>query len=176
MAEHFVLEEAIQALTRTPAILRAVLSELPARWLNSNEGPGTWSPFDVLGHLIHGEKTDWIPRAKHILEGPATVPFEPFDRLAQFRDSEGKTLTNLLDEFEDLRRKNLEELASFELSASDLDLEGRHPEFGPVTLRQLLATWICHDFSHLGQISRVLAKHHREAVGPWAQYLSILHR
>ena len=176
MAESFVLNEAVRALSVTPAVLRALLTDLPESWLDSNEGPETWSPFDIVGHLIHGEKTDWIPRARHILNGPSEIPFEPFDRFAQFRESRDKSLGALLNEFEDLRRKNLEELASLKLGEADLEMEGKHPEFGVVTLRQLLATWVCHDFSHLGQISRVLAKRHREAVGPWAQYLSILHR
>ena len=176
MAESFVLNEVTRALAGTPAFLRALLIDLPNGWLHSNEGPETWNPFDIVGHLIHGEKTDWIPRTKHILEGPSAAPFEPFDRYAQVQESQGKSLAELLDEFEGLRRKNLDELASFELDEAELDLEGIHPEFGPVTLRQLLATWVCHDFSHFGQIARVLAKYHREAVGPWAQYLSILHR
>lgn len=176
MKNIFVLAEAIQALSRTPSVLRALLAGLPEEWLNSNEGPATWSPFDIVGHLIHGEKTDWIPRAKHILRGPSSAPFEPFDRFAQLHESKGKSLTNLLDEFESLRRENLRELAGLEIGESDLDLEGLHPEFGRVTLRQLLATWVCHDFSHLSQTTRVLAKRHREAVGPWAKYLSVLHR
>lgn len=176
MSESFVLNEAVQALSGTPAVLRALLTGLPESWLDSNEGPGTWSPFDIVGHLIHGERTDWIPRAKHILDGPSETPFEPFDRFAQFQESRGKSLGALLDEFEDLRLGNLDELANFKLGETDLEREGKHPEFGAVTLRQLLATWVCHDFSHLGQISRVLAKRHREAVGPWARYLSILHR
>jgi len=176
MKNIFLLAEAIQALGRTPSVLRSLLSDLPEEWLNSNEGPGTWSPFDIVGHLIHGEKTDWIPRAKHILRGPSLAPFEPFDRFAQLHESKGKSLTTLLDEFESLRRENLRELTSLEIGEPDLDLEGLHPELGRVTLRQLLATWVCHDLSHLSQIARVLAKRHREAVGPWAKYLSILHR
>jgi len=174
--EDFSLADTVRALAETPGVLRALLARLPEGWLHTNEGPETWSPFDVVGHLIHGERTDWIPRVKRILQGPPNVPFEPFDRLAQFRESQGKSLENLLDEFADLRRKNLDELAGLELREADLDLEGTHPEFGTVNLRQLLATWICHDYSHVGQIARVLAKRHREAVGPWARYLSILQR
>lgn len=176
MAEGFILAEGVRALTETPGVLRALLGGLPESWLQTNEGPETWSPFDILGHLIHGEKTDWIPRAKHILEGPSTVPFEPFDRFAQFRESQGKGLEALLDEFADLRLKNLGELAGLRLDEAELGLEGIHPELGTVTLRQLLATWVCHDYSHIGQIARVLAKRQQEAVGPWARYLSILHR
>ena len=176
MAEGFILADAVRALAATPGVLRALLAGLPESWLHANEGPETWSPFDIVGHLIHGEKTDWIPRSKHILEGPSTVPFEPFDRFAQFRESRGKSLGTLLEEFEDLRQKNLDELAGLKLGETDLDLEGRHPEFGAVTLRQLLATWVCHDYSHISQIARVLAKRHRGTVGPWARYLSILHQ
>jgi len=172
----FVLQDAVQFLGRTPAILRAFLADLSEEWITSNEGPETWSPYDVVGHLIHGERTDWIPRARHILQGHSQVPFEPFDRFAQFRDEQRKSLDVLLDEFESLRRENLEELASFELSEAELDLEGRHPELGSVTLRQLLATWVTHDLSHLAQIARVMAKRHRETVGPWREYLSVLNR
>lgn len=176
MAENFVLDEGVQALRSTPAVLRALLSDLPESWLTSNEGPESWNPIEVVGHLIHGEETDWIPRVEHILKGPANVPFEPFDRSAHLSKYLGRPLFNLLDEFETLRIKSLSTLASFNLKEADLGQEGVHPAFGRVTLRQLLATWVCHDFSHIGQIARVLAKRHREAVGPWAQYLSILHR
>lgn len=176
MTEIFVIEDAVLALAGTPAVLRALLTELPESWLASNEGPDTWNPLDVVGHLVHGEKDDWIPRVRQILHGPPGVPFEPFDRFAQFRESQGKNLELLLDEFEDLRIGSLDQLAGFDLGEADLDRVGQHPEFGEVTLRQLLATWVCHDFSHLTQISRVLAKRQREAVGPWAQYLSVLNR
>jgi len=176
VVQEFVLGDAVRALANTPGVLRTLLKGLPESWVHANEGPETWSPFDVLGHLIHGEKTDWIPRARHILEGPSTVPFEPFDRYAQFRESRGKSLEALLDEFEGLRMRNVDELLGMRLGLVHLDLEGQHPEFGTVTLRQLLATWVCHDYSHIGQIARVLAKRHRQTVGPWARYLSILHR
>lgn len=176
MKDEFVLGDAIQVLSRTPGILRGLLANLPAEWIAGNEGPQTWSPYDVVGHLIHGEKTDWIPRARQILHGPADVPFEPFDRLAQFREGQGESLGDLLTELENLRRENLRELASFGLSEADLDREGVHPAFGRVTLRQLLATWVCHDLSHLAQVARVMAKRYREAVGPWREYLSILNR
>jgi hypothetical protein len=153
-----------------------LLGELPPRWLTSNEGPETWSPYDIVGHLVHGERTDWIPRTRQILHGPSDVPFEPFDRFAQFRESEGKSLSELLDEFGGLRRRNLSELEGFGLGEAELAMEGVHPEFGRVSLRQLLAAWVCHDYSHIGQIARVLAKRNNEAVGPWARYLSILRR
>ncbi len=174
MKDDFVLGDAAQILSRTPEVLRGLLAGLPEEWTASNEGPDTWSPYNVIGHLIHGEKTDWIPRARHILQGPAGVPFEPFDRFAQFRESQGKSLGALLTELERVRRDNLQELASFNLTEADLDREGAHPAFGRVTLRQLLATWVCHDLSHLAQIARVMAKRYREAVGPWKEYLSIL--
>ena len=176
MEGRFVLQEGVLFLGRTPAILRALLAGLPEGWTTSNEGPDTWSPYDVLGHLIHGEKTDWIPRARHILQGHSRVPFEPFDRFAHLREGQGRSLEALLDEFERLRRENLQELATFQLGEDDLDLEGTHPELGSVTLRQLLATWVTHDLSHLAQIARVMAKRHREAVGLWREYLSVLSR
>lgn len=176
MVEPFIVAEGVRALSRTPGVLRALLLDLPESWLQADEGPETWSPLDIVGHLIHGEKTDWMPRVRHILAGPSTVPFEPFDRFAHFRESQGKTMDTLLREFMDLRQKNLDELDGFQLGEADLDLAGVHPELGGVTLRQLLATWVCHDYSHLGQIARVLAKRHREAVGPWSGYLSIFRR
>jgi len=176
MEGRFVLQDAVQFLSRTPAILLAWLADLSEEWIASNEGPGTWSPYDIVGHLIHGERTDWIPRARHILQGQSQVPFDPIDRFAQFREEPGRSLDVLLVEFESLRRENLEELANFNLSEADLDLEGRHPEFGSVTLRQLLATWVTHDLSHLAQVARVMAKRYREAVGPWKKYLSVLNR
>lgn len=174
--DNFVLQDAAQILGRTPAVLQALLSGLPEEWTTSNEGPDTWSPYDVIGHLVHGEKTDWLPRAKHILQGPVGVPFEPFDRFAQFRESQGKSLNHLLTELERLRSANLQELASFNLTEADLDREGIHPALGRVTLRQLLATWVCHDLSHLAQIARVMARRYCGAVGPWKEYLSILNR
>ncbi len=168
------LEKGIEVLRRTPEVLRAWLGGLSQVWVESNEGPETWSPYDVLGHLIHGEKADWIPRAQQILEGRGHVPFPPFDRFAQFEESKGKTLDELLDEFEEEREKSLGILKAMDLAETDLDLEGTHPEFGSVSLRQLLATWVAHDLGHLGQIARVMAKQNQKAVGPWAKYLSIL--
>lgn len=176
MRDDFVLQDAIELLGRTAPLLRTLLADLPEEWITSNEGPGTWSPYDIVGHLIHGEATDWIPRTRHILEGDPAVAFAPFDRFAQFRESQGKSLGALLDEFEASRRENLEQLASFDLTEADLERKGRHPAFGPVTLRQLLATWVCHDLNHLAQIARVMAKRYRKAAGPWQEYLSILNR
>ena len=172
----FVLKDAIQLLTRTPTVLQALLSGLSEEWIRSDEGPESWSPYDIVGHLIHGERTDWIPRARHILQGRSRVPFQPFDRFAQFQESKGKDQKTLLDEFNELRRENLRELAGFQLTEADLALQGEHPELGTVTLSQLLATWVTHDLSHLAQTARVMAKRNREAVGPWSKYLSVLHR
>src|SRR5690606_23372561 len=154
----FVLEDATTILARTPAVLDAWLRGLPDGWITAHEGDGTWSPFDVMGHLIHGERTDWMGRARMILEHGESRLFAPFDRFAQFRESEGKTLAALLDEFTGLRRQNLAELAGLNLAEADLDRRGRHPAFGTVTLRQLLATWVAHDLDHISQIARVIAR------------------
>ena len=166
--------EAVAILARTPTTLDALLRGLPDGWIAGNEGGDTWSPFDIVGHLIHGERTDWIPRAKIILEHGDTRPFEKFDRLAQFEISRGRPLSILLDEFATLRTNNLRELAALRLTEADLDRRGRHPELGAVTLRQLLATWVAHDLDHLMQISRVLARQYADEVGPWRAYLRII--
>ena len=170
----FVTDEAVAILARTPATLDALLRGLPDGWIAANEGGGTWSPFDVVGHLIHGEKTDWIERAKIILEHGEARPFDRFDRFAQFAASEGRSLASLLDEFAALRRQNLRELESMGLTDADLDRRGQHPELGVVTLRQLLATWVTHDLDHVVQISRVLARQYADEVGPWRAYLRII--
>jgi hypothetical protein len=172
----FDLETGVAVLERTPATLRAMLSGLPPSWTDATEGPDTWSAWVVVGHLIHGERTDWIPRARIILAQGPDRRFTPYDRFAQFRESAGKSLAELLDEFEALRRDNLATLAGWTLTAAELDLEGEHPEFGAVTLRQLLATWVAHDLGHIAQIARVMAKQYREAIGPWRVYLSIMER
>jgi hypothetical protein len=163
-------------LERTPTLLRTWLMDLPDRWIRATEGPDTWSPFDVVGHLVQGELNDWIPRARIILEHGTARAFEPFDRFAQFELSRGKTLGALLDEFAALRTANLEALDAMILSEEDLDRQGRHPDFGPVTLRQLLATWTVHDQTHIVQIARVMAKQYDAEVGPWKQYLAVLNR
>jgi hypothetical protein len=169
------LEHTLSLLTRTPATLNALLRDLPEAWTRRNEGEETWSPYDIVGHLIHGERTDWMPRAKMILEFGETRAFEPFDRWAQARESEGKSLELLLDEFARLRSKNLGELRALNLRPEDFARKGRHPALGVVTLSELLATWAAHDLTHLHQLSRVLAYQYREAVGPWKEYLGVLH-
>lgn len=171
--QSFDLSSAIAVLERTPATLTTWLDGLPPAWLAATEGPGTWSPYDVVGHLIHGERTDWMPRARHIL-ARASGPFERFDRGAQFRDSAGKTLAELLATFAALRRANLEELRGWDLGPDQLALPGLHPELGAVTLSQLLACWVVHDLDHVTQIARTMAKAYGEAVGPWTAYLSVL--
>jgi hypothetical protein len=153
-----------------------MLHGLPSVWTDADEGPDTWSPYVNVGHLIHGDRTDWIQRAQIILAQGPERRFTPYDRFAQFRESQGKSLADLLDEFAALRAKNLATLAAWRLTDTQLALEGEHPAFGPVTLRQLLATWVAHDLGHIAQISRVMAKQYREAVGPWRAYLPVLDR
>lgn len=170
----FELAPAIEILKRTPATLNSLLRDLPEPWLVRNEGPETWSPYDVIGHLIHGEETDWIPRAKIILEHGETRAFEPFNRVAMFEESRAKSITELLDTFAQLRAESLGELQAMNLTADLLNKRGRHPELGVVTLRQLLSTWVVHDLGHIRQVVRVMSKQYREAVGPWKAYLSIL--
>jgi hypothetical protein len=173
MTEHN-LPDTISLLARTPATLNALLRDLPESWTRSNEGEKTWSAFDIVGHLIHGERTDWMPRAKMILEFGDSRAFEPFDRWAQARESEGKSLGELLDEFGRLRLENLGELRALNLRPEDFGRRGRHPALGVVTLSELLATWAAHDLTHLHQLSRVMAYQYREAVGPWSAYLGVL--
>jgi len=167
--------EGIDVLTRTPAVLNALLRGLPDVLVRSNEGKDTWSAFDIVGHLIHGERTDWMPRLRIILESGETRAFDPFDRLAQFRQSRGKSLEQRLDEFTRLRSDNLAALRALNLQNEDLTRRGRHPALGVVTLSQLLATWVAHDLTHLHQLARVLAYQYRDAVGPWSAYLGVLH-
>lgn len=171
---NFSLEKSIQLLEQTPATLNQMLRNLSPDWIKANEGPGTWNAYDIIGHYIHGEKTDWIPRMEIILSDNADKRFAPFDRFAQQNDSKGKSLTELLDEFAVLRKKNLEILRSKNIAEKDLDKKGIHPAFGEVTLAQLLSTWVVHDLNHIAQISRVMAKHYKEDVGPWVEYLKVL--
>jgi hypothetical protein len=172
----FDLSETLDILERTPAVVDNLLRGTSASWHAVNEGPETWSALDVVGHLIHGEETDWVARARIILKHGDTQPFEPFDRFAQFRRFEGWSLDRLLDRFAELRRDNLETVRSWRLTEAQLALPGRHPELGPVSLRKLLATWAVHDLGHIAQISRVMAKRYTEDVGVWRTYLSILNR
>lgn len=168
------LEHTISLLSRTPTALDALLRELPDAWTCRNEGEKTWSAFDVVGHLIHGELSDWMPRARMILQSGESQTFEPFDRWAQERESRGKTLGQLLDEFARLRSKNLGELRALNLQPEDYAKRGRHPALGAVTLSELLAAWAVHDLTHLHQISRTMAHQYREAVGPWSAFLGVL--
>lgn len=172
----FDLTEGIALLERTPAAFRALLGGLPEPWIRADEGPDTFTAFDNLGHLIHGERADWMPRAAIILAQGPNRRFEPYDRFAQNRESAGKTVAQLLDEFEALRAENLGTLRSWGLSETELDLRAEHPGLGPVTLRQLLATWVVHDLGHLAQTSRVMAKRYRADIGPWTAYLPIVTR
>lgn len=172
----FDLDTGIAVLERTPGTLRSLLGGLPPEWTDPNEGPDTWSPYDIVGHLIHGERTDWIPRAQLILDQAGDRRFTPFDRFAQFRESRGKSLPQLLDEFATLRAGNIETLRGWRLTGQHLSLQGMHPELGAVTLRQLLATWVAHDLGHLAQMTRVMAKQYREAIGPWRKYLTVMDR
>ena len=168
------LADITDLLNRTPRALKELLHGLPKTWIESNEGQNTWSPFDVVGHLIHGERVNWIPRARMILEFGEGKVFEPFDRFAQFEASQGKTIGTLLEEFEGIRQENIRTLKAMNLTLEDLQKFGNHPEFGRVTLSELLSTWAAHDLDHLVQISRTIAKGYKEAVGPWRAFLSVM--
>lgn len=167
------LNDIVAILERTPVSLTAMLEGLPDVWTTATEGDNTWSPYDVIGHLIHGERTDWMPRVRHILAGE-TRPFPPFDRTAQFTESHDAGLSELLAEFASARQESIATLHSLNLTNQDFIRTGQHPEFGTVTLGQLLATWVVHDLDHVGQIARTMAKVYADAVGPWQAYLSIL--
>ena len=170
----FTLTKSLEILERTPLLLHHLLDGLSEVWTHTNEGDDTWSAYDVVGHLIHGEKTDWIPRMEIILAQKPNSEFEPFDRFAQFTASKGKTLAQLLAEFTALRTHNLSQLRSKNLSEKDFALIGKHPTLGSATLAQLIATWVVHDLNHLAQISRIMAKQYNNEVGPWYAYLGIL--
>jgi hypothetical protein len=172
----FQFEHALPVLRRTPSVMRVLLTDLPAAWTDATEGPGTWSPFDVVGHLIHGERTDWVPRVEHLLRHGDAVAFPIFDREAMFTASKGLTLRDLLETFDRLRMESLARLADLNLTDADLTRRGRHPEFGVVTLGQHLATWVAHDLGHISQVVRVMAREYSAAVGPWRAYLSIIGR
>jgi uncharacterized damage-inducible protein DinB len=171
---NFTVEKSIEILERTPTVLETMLQNISADWTENNEGGETWRVFDVLGHLVHGEKTDWMARLEIILSDAPDKTFESFDRFAQFEESKGKTLSQLLDEFKRLRQKNIEVLRSKNLTGKNLEETGVHPIFGKVTLAQLLATWTVHDLDHIAQVSRIMAKQYKEAVGPWIEYLKVL--
>lgn len=170
----FNLAHAIEILSRTPNVIEALLSGISNEWAMNNEGGESWSPYDIVGHYIVGEKTDWIIRMEIILGDKEDKSFVPFNRFAQFEESNNKTLSELLKEFKQLREENLSKLNSANLTESDLDKTGVHPAFGIVTLRQLLSAWVVHDLSHINQISRVMAKQYTEAIGPWKEYLSVI--
>jgi hypothetical protein len=170
------LAQGTAVLERTPAALHAMLSGLGTEWIRATEGPETWSPYGIVGHLIHGERTDWIPRARIILAQGASRRFEPVDRTAMLREDQGRPLDALLDDFARLRAESLGTLRSWRLTDHQLALEGEHPAFGAVTLRQLLSTWVAHDLGHIAQVARVMAKQYRTAVGPWRAYLPVLDR
>ncbi len=178
--KELTLPNVVAILTRTPATLDVLLRGMPDLWVHSNEGRSsegedTWNALDIVGHLIAGERTDWMTRARIILEKGEAQPFDPFDRYAQERESQGKSLNQLLDEFARLRRENLAALQALNLGKEDLTRRGTHPALGSVTLGELLATWAVHDLTHLHQLSRVMAHQYREAVGPWSVYLGVLH-
>ena len=170
----YTLERSYQILERTPSVLKTLLSGLDDGWVMNNEGPDTFSPFDVIGHLIHGEKTDWTARAKIILEFGLSKPFTPWDRFAQYEESKGKTTNQLLDEFEAVRKQNIEWLIGAKLSEADLEKTGIHPVLGTVTLRNLLSTWVVHDLTHIAQVTRVMAKQYKTEMGRWPEFFRIL--
>ena len=171
---NFTLEKSFEILERTPTVLRTLLSGLSDDWIMNNEGPETFSPYDVMGHLIHGEKTDWRDRTVMILEHGTEKTFVPFDRFAQFEASKGKSLTNLIDDFEKLRLDSLTWLKSLNLTEEDFNKKGTHPALGQVTLRQLLSTWVIHDLTHIAQITRVMAKQYKSEIGPWIEYFRVM--
>ena len=171
---HFNSDKAYEILERTPSVLKTLLSDISDDWSMNNEGPETFSPYDVIGHLIHGEKTDWKDRATMILQFGESKSFVPYDRFAQFEHSKGKSLQELLSEFEKLRTANLKWLQSLNLTEGDLDKKGIHPGLGQVTLRQLLSTWVIHDLTHIAQVARVMAKQYKEEIGPWIEYFRIM--
>ena len=167
----FTLDRGLEILERTPTVLRVLLDGLSPAWIDATEGPDTWSPYDVVGHLIHGERTDWMTRVRVIVDGGGT--FRKFDRFAQFEESRGKSLAQLLDEFAEVRTESLAQLRALHLTDADFERTGTHPSFGTVTLRQLLSTWVAHDLDHLMQISRVMGRQLKDDVGPWVEYLRI---
>ena len=171
---NFDLNQTISVLEKTPGVLKQLLGSLSQEWTHKNEGRDTWSAYDVLGHLVHGEQTDWMPRLDIVLSDDGDKKFTPYDRFAQFETSKGKSMGDLLDEFELLRKQNLNTLKSKFLNTHDFTKEGVHPELGPVSLRQMLSAWVVHDLGHIAQVSRVMAKQYKDEIGPWTQYLTIV--
>ena len=167
-------ETSYEILERTPRVLRSLLQGLDDNWILNNEGPDTFSPYDVVGHLVHGEKTDWTVRIRRIVEHGTSLPFDPYDRFAQYEDSKGKDLLQLMNEFEQLRNENLGWLKSLKPSEADFDKKGMHPLLGEVTLKNLLATWVVHDLTHMAQITRTMAKQYKDEMGPWTEFFRIL--
>lgn len=170
----FDLDDSIDVLRRTPATLRALLDGMAEPLVRGNEGPDTFNPFDVVGHLIDGEETDWMTRARIMLSDAADKTFTPYDRFRHRQRNVGRSLDSLLDEFARLRAENLAELSAWQLTSTQLELEGTHPTFGPVTLRELIAAWVVHDLGHIAQIARVIAKQYRDEVGPWTPFMPVL--
>jgi hypothetical protein len=171
---NYTKEQAIEILERTPAVLNTLLSGISDDWVMNNEGAETFSPYDVVGHLIHGEKTDWVVRAKLILEHGTAKPFEPYDRFAQYEESKGKSLQQLLDEFDEIRKRNIAWFQSCQVTEEDLERKGMHPVLGEVSLRNLLSTWVVHDLTHIAQVTRVMAKQYKGEMGPWPEFFRIL--
>lgn len=169
-------DKALEVLQQTPKTLISFLENLSDEWIHCNEGENTWSAFDIIGHLIHGEITDWIPRLNIILSSSDNKTFATFDRFAQFENSKGKTINQLLNEFSKLRQENLNRLKSLTISKEQLSIKGIHPQLGEITLKELLSCWVAHDLGHIAQIARVMAKQYKNEVGPWANYLPILHK
>ena len=170
----YSITRSLEILERTPAVLQSLLAGLPDDWVMPNEGPETFSPYDVIGHLIHGEKTDWVVRAKMILEFGNTRTFERYDRFAQYEESKGKSLQKLLDEFAAIRKENMNWFKALNLTEGNLNRKGMHPVLGEVTLRNLLATWVVHDLTHIAQVTRVMAKQYKTEMGPWPEFFRIL--
>lgn len=172
--KEYSLEKSWQVLDRTPAVLRSLLSGIDDEWTMNNEGPDTFSPYDVVGHLIHSEKTNWPDRVRMIREQGTTTTFNPFDRFAMYNDSKGKSLDQLLNDFETLRKANMQWVKSLNLTGQDLVKKGTHPQFGEVTLKQLLSAMVVHDLSHISQVVRVMVRQYKEEVGPWAEFFRLL--
>ncbi len=170
----FEINKAIEILKRTPLTIERLLDGISEEWLLNNEGEDTWSPYEIVGHLIHGEKTDWIPRTKIILSNLENKTFKPFDRFAQKKESQSKSISELLEEFKKLRTDNVEELRSLNINDTDLSKKGIHPELGEAKLKELLSTWVVHDLGHISQIARVMAKQFKDEVGVWKEYLGVL--